>query len=79
MTPDRRPRGGRPPAGPNGERTSKYPQLALRVPSAVLDRVRELAAREERPMWRVVAQAIETYAASTHASFDQRSNKTPAK
>ena len=52
---------GRPPAGLNGERASKYPQFSVRVPRATLDRLRTVAKREGRPMWRVLVDAIETY------------------
>ena len=52
---------GRPPAGVNGEPSSRYPQLAVRVPPAILDRVRALATEEGRAMWRVLADAIEVY------------------
>ena len=57
----RPPRVGRPPAGLNGERASKYPQLAARVPRATLDRLRALATREGRAIWRVLVDAIEAY------------------
>ena len=52
---------GRPPAGLNGEPASKYPQLATRIPPATLDRLRAIATRERRAMWRVLVDAIETY------------------
>ena len=70
---------GRPPAGPNGEPTSKYPQLATRVPPATLERLRALATRERRAMWRVLVDAVEIYARHGgerpgHANDDQ----TPA-
>jgi hypothetical protein len=55
-------RAGRPPAGINGEPTSKYPQLATRVPPATLERLRALATREGRAIWRVLVDAVETYA-----------------
>jgi hypothetical protein len=55
-------RAGRPPAGFNGEPTSRYPQLAARIPSASLERLRALATRERRSMWRVLVDAIDTYA-----------------
>lgn len=59
----RRPgRGGRPPAGFNGEPTSKYPQLATRVPPATLESLRALATREQRAMWRILVDAVEIYA-----------------
>lgn len=55
-------RGGRPPAGFNGEPTSKYPQLAARVPSPTLESLRALAQREQRPIWRILVDAVENYA-----------------
>jgi len=57
----RAPHVGRPPAGFNGEPSSRYPQLSVRVPPATLDRLRAIAAREGRAMWRILADAIETY------------------
>jgi len=62
MKPARAPRPGRPPAGFNGEPTSRYPQLAARIPAASLERLRLLATREQRSMWRVLVDAIDTYA-----------------
>jgi hypothetical protein len=55
-------RAGRPPAGFNGEPTSKYPQLAARVPPATLESLRALAMRERRSMWRILVDAVEIYA-----------------
>jgi hypothetical protein len=55
-------RGGRPPAGFNGEPTSKYPQLATRVPPATLESLRALATHERRSMWRILVDAVEIYA-----------------
>ena len=55
-------RGGRPPAGFNGELTSKYPQLATRVPPLTLQSLRALAMREQRPIWRILVDAVEIYA-----------------
>ena len=48
-------------SGVNGEPASKYPQLATRIPPATLDRLRAIATRERRAMWRVLVDAIETY------------------
>ena len=62
MTRRKFPRSGRPPAGIDGEPVSKYPQLAARIPPATLDRLRVVAAREQRSMWRVLVDAIEAYA-----------------
>ena len=55
-------RGGRPPAGFNGEPTSKYPQLATRIPPATLESLRALAMHERRSMWRILVDAVEIYA-----------------
>ena len=55
-------RAGRPPAGLGGEPVSKYPQLAARIPPATLERLRILAARERRSIWRVLVDAIDAYA-----------------
>lgn len=55
-------RAGRPPAGFNGEPTSKYPQLAARVPPATLESLRALAMHERRSMWRILVDAVEIYA-----------------
>jgi len=64
------PRLGRPPAGFDGEPSSRYPQLAVRVPPAMLDRVRALATEEGRAIWRVLADAIEVYDRSRKAGQD---------
>ena len=55
-------RAGRPPAGFNGEPTSRYPQLATRVPPATLESLRALAMEERRSMWRILVDAVEIYA-----------------
>jgi hypothetical protein len=52
---------GRPPAGVNGELSSRYPQLSVRVPPGTLGRLRALATREGRAMWRILADALEAY------------------
>jgi hypothetical protein len=52
---------GRPPAGFDGELSSRYPQLSVRVPPATLDRLRALATQEGRAMWRILADALEGY------------------
>lgn len=52
---------GRPPAGVNGQRTSQYPQLSLRVPPTTIATVRALSRIERRSIWRVVADAIDAY------------------
>ena len=64
----RLPRPGRPPAGLDGEPASQYPQLSTRIPPATLDRLRALAARERRSIWRVLVDAIECYTRTESAS-----------
>ena len=64
---------GRPPAGLNGEAASKYPQLAVRVPPASFDRLRAIARREGRAMWRVLVDAIEIY--DRHPRLDGPSSR----
>ena len=55
----RRKREGRPATGPRvGERVSDYSRLTVRVPKRVVDLLAEMAAKEERPQWKVVADAI---------------------
>ena len=55
---------GRPPAGMRaGERVSDYPRLTVRVPRRVVDLLERMAAQEERPQWRVLADAITERAA----------------
>ena len=53
---------GRPPAGWNGEKTSTYPQLSLRLPPETLAKVRELSRVLRVPQWRIIADAIDAYA-----------------
>lgn len=61
-----KPRGmvGRRPTGLSpGDRVSDYPRLTLRVPSDVRDALNEAAAREQRPAWRILVDAIRYYMA----------------
>jgi hypothetical protein len=46
---------------PRGERSSEYPQLAVRVPRLTLDQCIEIAEKLELPQWQVVRQAVEQY------------------
>lgn len=59
-----KPRGmkGRNPTGLRpGERLSDYPRLTVRVPAETVERLRELAERQEVPQWRVLHDAIQAY------------------
>jgi len=52
---------GRPPAGPNGEKTSTYPQICARLPPETLARVRELSRALHVPQWRIIVDAVDAY------------------
>ena len=54
-------RPGRPPAGPKGEKVSKYHQLTIRVPDETVRLLRATGSIFREPMWRVVERAVETY------------------
>jgi hypothetical protein len=55
----RRRRVRRPAAGlPPQERVSDYPRLTVRVPRRVVDLLEQMAGNEERPRWKVLADAI---------------------
>jgi hypothetical protein len=49
---------GRPPAGDDGEKTSQWKQLAIRVPDTTLVRLRRWQMLDDRPLWRLVDEAI---------------------
>jgi hypothetical protein len=54
-------RPGRPPAGPNGEKTSNYPQLSARLPPETLSALRALSQTLHLPQWRIIADAVDAY------------------
>ena len=65
-------RRGRPPAGVRAdELVSKYPQLSLRVPLDVQDRLRALAAAGHRPQWRILSDAVDAYVRNQPADIQQ--------
>ena len=41
-----------------GTRVSDNPRLTVRVPKRVVDLLQQMAANEERPQWKVLADAI---------------------
>jgi len=60
--PDRaKARRGRPPAGPNGEKTSTFPQFSARLPPETLDIIRALSRVLSVPQWRIIADAVDAY------------------
>jgi hypothetical protein len=59
-----KPRGtkGRNPTGLRpGERLSDYPRLTVRVPPETVERLRELAERQDVPQWRILHDAIHAF------------------
>jgi hypothetical protein len=53
-------RRGRPSSGMRpGEQVKDYPRLAIRVPRRVVDKLEAMARKDKRPLWWVVATAIE--------------------
>jgi hypothetical protein len=61
-TPNRRRRGGRPPAGAKeGERVKDYPQLSIRVPVEMKIRLNALSAVTGLAQWRLIVEAIDCF------------------
>lgn len=56
---------GRPPAGICGQPSSRYPQLAVRVPPETIAQCAALAERLDVPQWQVVREAIARYERQT--------------
>jgi len=53
---------GRPPAGAReGERVKDYPQLSIRLPGDIKDKLHALSVVSARPQWRLISDAIECY------------------
>jgi len=53
---------GRPPAGKRvGEKVKDYPQLSIRVPIEVKEKLQMLSLISGRPQWRLISDAIECY------------------
>jgi hypothetical protein len=70
-------RAGRPPAGPNGEKTSSYPQLGPRVPPETVATIRELSRVLGVPQWRIIADAVDAYAKRIGRSDSASSSDVP--
>ena len=51
-------RRGRPPAGIDGQPSSQYPQLAVRVPPETIDQLAAIAEKKGLRQWQVVREAI---------------------
>jgi hypothetical protein len=49
---------GQPPKGPDGQRVSEYPRVALRLPPRTLAAVQALAVEQQRPLWLLIDEAI---------------------
>jgi hypothetical protein len=52
---------GRPPAGIDGQPSSRYPMLAVRVPPEAIAQCTEIAEKRQVPQWQVVREAFARY------------------
>lgn len=53
---------GRPPTGPDGERSSEFPhQISTRVPGDTFHRLDALAGVTGRPYWQILGDAVALY------------------
>lgn len=52
---------GRPPAGRGGERVKDYPQVSVRLPPEVKEKLRALVAVRKQPQWQLIVEAVECY------------------
>lgn len=59
---------GRPPAGRQGELTSAYPMLTVRLPPATKATLKALALQQDAPLWQVVERAVVAYVATLPAA-----------
>ena len=51
-------RTGRPPSGPDGTLTSRYPQLTVRLPPATKHQLHALSVLRRTPIWVLLDQAV---------------------
>lgn len=54
-------RRGRPPAGERGERVKDYPQVSVRLPRGVRDKLIVLSQLRRQPQWRLIVDSVECY------------------
>lgn len=52
---------GRPPAGRRGERVKDYPQVSVRLPTDVKQKLRALSLIRKHPQWRIIVDAVDCY------------------
>ena len=52
---------GRPPAGRGGERVKDYPQVSVRLPADVKQKLRALGVIRKQPQWRLIVDAVACY------------------
>lgn len=52
---------GRPPAGDRGERVKDYPQVSVRLPARVRDKLLALSHVRQQPQWRLIVESLECY------------------
>jgi len=54
-------RPGRPPAGEQGERVKDYPQVSVRLPRDVRDKLIALSRIRKQPQWRLIVDSVACY------------------
>jgi len=52
---------GRPPAGQSGEKVQHYPQVSVRLPRVVKQKLQALVVVRKQPQWRLIVDALECY------------------
>ncbi len=59
---------GRPPAGHRGHKVKDYPQVSVRLPRDVKQKLQALVVVREQPQWRLIVDAVECYLRDISAS-----------
>ncbi len=54
-------RPGRPPAGEQGARVKDYPQVSVRLPREVRDKLIALSRIRKQPQWRLIVDSVECF------------------
>jgi hypothetical protein len=62
-----KPRPGRPPSGPAGERVSEFATLTVRLPPATRGQLHGLSVLKRTPVWKLVDAAVNAYLAQLPA------------
>jgi hypothetical protein len=62
-----KPRAGRPPSGPDGEKVSEYRALTIRLPRATRQQLHGLSVLKHTPVWQLIDTAVGAYLATLPA------------